>query len=155
MSEKKSDSKSSGGVRRRSREMTLQLLFQREYASDGHVSGLVASPDTALKRFIQDFEVEKEVAEYGSQLFLGVSARIKDLDAVIQASSVHWKIPRMGLVDLTVMRIAVYEMKFADPIMQPNIAIDEAVEIAKKFGSTDSGAFVNGILDHIKRNLTA
>ena len=148
MSDKNSDSKSSGGVRRRSREMTLQLLFQREYASDGHVSGLVASPDTALKRFIQDFEVE-----YGSQLFLGVSARIKDLDAVIQASSVHWKIPRMGLVDLTVMRIAVYEMKFADPIMQPNIAIDEAVEIAKKFGSTDSGGFVNGILDHVKRQL--
>ena len=139
------------GVRRRSREMALQLLFQREFATEGHGP----TSDSALRRFVHDFEVEADVADYGGQLFLGIAARLKDIDGVIQAHSSHWKTSRMGLVDLSVMRIAVYEMKFLSPALTPNIAIDEAVEIAKKYGSTDSGAFVNGILDHVSRTISA
>lgn len=137
------------GQRRRSREMALQLLFQREFVTPGHGP----TPEAAARRFVADFTIEEDVSEYGTRLFLGVNARIKEIDSVIQAHSAHWKTSRMGLVDLSVMRIAVYEMKFVEPVLTPNIAIDEAVELAKKFGSTDSGSFVNGILDHIARKL--
>jgi len=128
--------------------MALQLLFQTEFVPGGFHA--LAAPDM-LRRFHTDFGVEREVAEYGGQLFLGVASHMSEIDGLIQAHSAHWKISRMGLVDLSVMRIAVFEMKFLPTPLGPRIAIDEAVEIAKKYGSTDSGAFVNGILDHIAR----
>jgi transcription antitermination protein NusB len=143
-----SSSSNPSGLRRRSREMALQLLFQTEFAVGGFQgSGVKDMP----RKFVQDFQIEPEVAEYGSQLFYGVTARLGEIDSVIQSSSAHWKVSRMGLVDLMVMRIAVFEMKYMDTGLTPNIAIDEAIEIAKKYGSTDSGAFVNGILDQVAR----
>ena len=104
-----------------------------------------------FKRFAADFEIDSETAEYGSQLFMGVASRLKEIDGMIQAHSAHWKTSRMGLVDLSVMRVCVFEMKFMEPPITPNIAINEAVEIAKTYGSTESSAFVNGILDHVAR----
>jgi N utilization substance protein B len=139
-----------GGLRRRSREMALQLLFQTEFFPGGFQP---SSARDMLRRFVDDFTVERDVAEYGSTLFLGIAEKMTEIDGVIQSHSAHWKVSRMGLVDLSVMRIATFEMKFMDPAMQPKIAINEAVEVAKKYGSTDSGAFVNGILDHISRGL--
>jgi N utilization substance protein B len=148
-----SSSGSSGGYgpRRRSREMALQLLFQLEFAPQGALEITPASQ--LLKRFVDDFGVEKDIADYGSQLFLGIVSQLKEIDSMIQAHSAHWKISRMGLVDVSVMRIAIYEMKFLEPALPPNVAINEAVEIAKKFGSTESGSFVNGILDHVARSI--
>jgi transcription antitermination protein NusB len=144
-----SSSSNPQGLRRRSREMALQLLFQTEFAVGGFQgAGVKDMP----RKFVQDFQIEPAVADYGSQLFYGVTARLTEIDNVIQASSSHWKVSRMGLVDLMVMRIAVFEMKFMDGGLTPNIAIDEAVDIAKKYGSTDSGAFVNGILDQVSRS---
>jgi N utilization substance protein B len=134
--------------------MALQLLFQSEIvgglAADGG-AGRIAQG--MLKRFEEDFKVESNVSEYGGTLFLGVAAKLKEIDNLIQEHSAHWKINRMGTVDLAVMRIATYEMKFANPPIAPNIAINEAVEIAKKFGSTDSGSFVNGILDQVAKTI--
>ncbi len=135
-------------LRRRSREMALQLLFQSEFTAGGFDG---AGASEVLKRFSSDFSFEKDVLDYGSQLFLGVAQTMKDIDGLIQGSSSHWKTSRMGLVDLSVMRIAVYEMKFMRPPIPPSVAINEAVEIAKIFGSTESGAFVNGILDQVSR----
>lgn len=128
--------------------MALQLLFQNEFAAP-----MKSAPGEMLRRFIDDFGIEGEIAEYGSALFLGVMARREEIDSVIQAHSAHWKISRMGIVDLSVMRMAVFEMKLLEPPLSPNIAINEAVEIAKMYGSTDSGSFVNGILDHVARGL--
>jgi transcription antitermination protein NusB len=143
------------GVRRRSREMAVQLLFQYQFHGQFRTQpqGQESDGKDLLKKFVTDFEIESEIADYGGTLFLGVLDQIEKIDEVIQAHSAHWKVSRMGLVDLSVMRVAVYEMKFVTPALQPNIVINEAVEIAKKFGSTESGSFVNGILDHIARNL--
>ncbi len=137
------------GVRRRSREMALQLLFQGEFLPTS------LKPEIAqefLARFIEDFSVEKDIAEYGAELFLGVAVNLSAIDALIQAHSAHWKVNRMGLVDRSVMRIAIYEMKFLAKTLTPSIVIDEAVEIAKLYGSTESSAFVNGILDQVSRS---
>lgn len=144
------------GLRRRSREMALQLLFQSEFSHGPGVrpeAGAGRTSAQMLKRFEEDFQIESEVGEYGGTLFLGVEARLTEIDALIQSHSAHWKINRMGLVDLSVMRVAIFEMKFLSPPIPPSVAINEAVEIAKKFGSTDSGSFVNGILDHIAKSL--
>lgn len=141
-------SQTGSGVRRRSREMALQLLFQTEFAPGGFKAESAAEMFT---RFAADFAVESDVADYGRELFLGIASRMSAIDALIQSHSAHWKIGRMGLVDLSVMRIAVFEMKFLEPHLNPKIAIDEAVEVAKKYGSTDSGSFVNGVLDQIAK----
>jgi N utilization substance protein B len=139
------------GVRRRAREMALQLLFQTEFLQsplDGAQGAEMA------KWFTSHFEIPKDAAEYGSELFTGIASRIKEIDGIIQAHSSHWKTSRMGLVDLSVMRVAVFEMKMMNPPIPPSVAINEAVELAKQFGSTESGAFVNGILDHVAHGLT-
>ena len=148
------------GLRRRSREMALQLLFQNEFlvkgspAAPGSPQALKNSPKEVLRRFIQDFSVEADVAEYGSRLFIGTIENLSKIDVDIQKNSAHWKTTRMGIVDLSIMRVAVLEMLLMNPSIPPSVAINEAVELAKKYGSTESGAFVNGILDQVGRALT-
>jgi N utilization substance protein B len=134
------------GLRRRSRELALQFLFQNEF-------GLKTGGGSPFSRFAEHFNVEPEVLEYAAQLSEGISSQIADVDGVIQSNSSHWKLARMALVDLNVMRIAVFEMKYMRPGVPPTVAINEAVEVAKKYGSTDSGGFVNGILDNIAKGL--
>ena len=132
------------GLRRRSREIVLQLLFQSEFAPQKTAAEQFA-------HFIEDFSVEKDTLEYARVLAEGVSQHRPEIDALIQRHSAHWKLARMALVDLNVMRIAVFEICFLKPPLQPKVAMDEAIEIAKHYGSTDSGAFVNGILDQVAR----
>ncbi len=136
------------GLRRRSRELALQLLFQTEFLPGGFDP---AHARDMFRRFAKDFEVDQETSEYGGSLFMGVASRLKEIDGIIQSRSAHWKTSRMGLVDLSVMRIAVFEMKFMEPSIPPSVAINEAVEIAKTYGSTESSSFVNGILDQVAR----
>jgi N utilization substance protein B len=136
------------GLRRRSRELALQLLFQTEFLPAGFDP---AHARDMFRRFAADFEVDQETSEYGGALFMGVASRLKEIDGIIQSRSAHWKTSRMGLVDLSVMRIAVFEMKFMEPAIPPSVAINEAVEIAKTYGSTESSSFVNGILDQVAR----
>jgi len=142
---------SGGGLRRRSREMALQLLFQTEFLASGELDPKQA--DGMARRFIQHFEVPADVSEYGTDLFVGIASRMEEIDSAIQSNSSHWKTSRMGLVDLSVMRIAVFEMKMMKPAIPPSVAINEAVELAKQFGSTESGAFVNGILDNLAKGI--
>jgi N utilization substance protein B len=140
------------GLRRRSRELALQLLFQTEFLSNSGAGGFDPSHARDMfRRFAADFEVDDETADYGGQLFMGVTSRLKEIDGIIQAHSAHWKTSRMGLVDLSVMRVCVFEMKFMEPPIPPSVAINEAVEIAKTYGSTESSSFVNGILDQVAK----
>jgi N utilization substance protein B len=133
-------------LRRRSRELTLQMLFQMEF-------GLKTNQDEMIRRFAEDFGLEENVLDYAQALINGIFNNREAIDGEIQKSSAHWKVPRMALVDLNVMRIAVFEMKMMDPLVPPKVCINEAVEIAKKYGSTDSGSFVNGILDQIAKGI--
>ena len=127
-------------LKRQAREIALQILFQTEFTSR------ISSDD-----FLALFEetVPKEAIEYADLLVHGVKDRNVDLDALIQSASQHWSLSRMSLVDKNILRVATFEMKFAIDIIKPSIAINEAIELAKKYGSTDSSGFVNGILDSI------
>ncbi len=134
------------GARRRARELALQMLFQSEFAPPSATSEM-------LKRFEEEFDVPKDVVEYADVLVQGIFLHRDKIDEAIQASSSHWKIARMALVDLNVMRIALFEIKFSASPLPPKVAINEAVEIARHYGSTDSGSFVNGILDQAAKGL--
>ena len=129
-------------MRHQSRELALQILFQHEFSA-----GVSASE---LARVLGG-DIDKETVDYAKALVDGVVNHKTDIDAKISSASHRWKIDRMASVDRNVLRIAVYEMKFAPHVLEKNIVIDEAVEIAKKFGTTESGAFVNGVLDQISK----
>lgn len=131
-------------MRRQSREIALQILFQTEFAPQLSVSDLAE---------LFEESVDRETLKYSQEIVDGVHDNQDDIDASIQAASRHWKIERMAGVDRNILRMAVFEMKFAVNPIKSNIVIDEAVEIAKKFGTTDSGSFVNGVLDQIAKGL--
>lgn len=129
-------------LRRQARELALQLLFPTEF--DAPVSA-----NDMLGLFEE--KMPKEVTEYAQELIVGVGKHKEELDKKIQDVSQHWKVSRMSLVDRNILRMAVFEMLYAKEHLKPNIAINEAVEIAKKYGTTESGTFVNGVLDQIHR----
>ena len=136
------------GFRRRSREIALQALFQTEYFP--HLSGV-----QALTLYLDHFEAEDEVKEFAAELVTGVLDHRKELDQVIGANSQNWKVSRMALVDKNILRIAAFEIKYLPTQVPFKVAIDEAIEIAKRFGSQDSSSFINGVLDNIAKSLNA
>jgi N utilization substance protein B len=136
------------GIRRRSREIALQTLFQTEYFPQ-------LSGEQALALYLDHFEVEQDVKEYASELVIGVLDHRKELDQIIGAHSQNWKINRMAFVDKNILRVAVFEIKFRSENIPFKVSIDEAIEIAKRFGSQDSSSFINGVLDNIVKNQNA
>jgi N utilization substance protein B len=128
-------------VRRRAREIALQVLYQRELNC--------VEVEEALNLFWNNFEVLKGAIDFSERLVKGVERHREDLDRVIGHYSSHWKVDRMTHVDLTILRIATYELLYCDDIPS-RVAINEAIDIGKKYGSEDSGAFINGILDKVK-----
>ena len=129
------------GDRRQARELTLKMLFQNEY---------VASENRSPEDADNSQTWEPSVREYAIEIYQGVLQHKAALDEVIAASSAHWKINRMALVDLNILRVGAYELTHCQDEIPAAVAINEAVELAKVFGSQDSASFVNGILDQIK-----
>jgi N utilization substance protein B len=133
-------------TRRAVRELVVQFLYQFEM-SGGKL-------DEALPLF---WETQAEVGEKGrkfaEELVRGVIERRAEIDEKIARYTEHWDLPRIAAVDRNILRLAMYEMLFRDDI-PPVVSINEAVDIAKKFSTRESGAFVNGILDRLKADLT-
>lgn len=129
-------------MRRQSRELALQTLFQNEFA-----------PKVPTADFMAVFEetFDQETRDYAETLVAGVLGNKEAIDGKIQSVSRNWKVERMASVDRNILRVAVFELAFTPEPLKANIVIDEAVEIAKKFGTTESGSFVNGLLDQIAR----
>ena len=132
------------GTRRLSRELALQVLFQQEFAQQQSV-------EAGLETFRRSFDAAPEVWNYALEVLKGVESKSAEIDAMIQKCSAHWKLKRMALVDLNIMRIATFELKFAPESVPAAVVINEAIEISKKYGTVDSAAFVNGILDQIMK----
>ncbi len=127
--------------RSRCREYALQVLYQAEYR--GHRQG------DAL-RFWRHFHKGDKVPDYLVKLVEGVAAHQEELDALIRQYSEHWRLERMAAVDRNLLRLALYEL-LHQPQIPAKVVINEAVELAKRYGSEESGAFVNGILDRIRQ----
>lgn len=128
------------GKRRRSREIALQLLYQIE------VNPL--DPREALELFWKSFSPSTEVKEFTARIVEGVHQHGEEIDRLIERHSEHWKLDRMDRVDRNILRMGVFELMYCDDI-PTKVALNEAIDLGKKFGSEESGGFINGILDKI------
>ena len=132
------------GNRRRSRELAMQALYQMEMIQD--------HSKEAVELFCKHFGVTENVKPFFLRLVEGVQKVQHEIDPLIMSFSENWKINRMSRADRNIMRIAVYELLYCDDI-PPKVSINEAIDIGKKFGTEDSGPFINGILDSIRISL--
>ena len=132
------------GNRRRSRELAMQALYQMEMNQD--------HSREAVELFCKHFGVTENVKPFFLRLVEGVKKVQREIDPLIKSFSENWKISRMSRADRNIMRIAVYEILYCDDI-PPKVSINEAIDIGKKYGTEDSGPFINGILDSIRISL--
>lgn len=130
-------------MRRQSRELALQILFQTEFAPQMSLSDLAT---------VFDKNFEEATLKYTYDIVRAVQANKEKIDTKIQEASRHWKIDRMASVDRNIIRIAVCEIFFTPELIEPKIAMNEAIEIAKQYGTQEAASFVNGIIDQVIRN---
>ena len=138
--------------RRQAREAALQTLFQLELNPPSEVASEEACQMWALDAAVEEMPVEtKRDYSYAASLVRGTREHLVAIDEEIAASTHDWKLDRMTGVDRNIVRIALYEMKYGAEKVDVGIAINEAVELAKKFGTDDSSRYVNGILGGLAR----
>jgi N utilization substance protein B len=124
-----------------SREIALQLLYELDATG--------ALEDQRIKSHSESRRAAPQTRDYARRLIEGVRENIREIDSHIEEFAENWSLVRMPVVDRTILRIATYELMFLDDI-PPKVAINEAVDLAKRFGGADSGSFVNAILDKIR-----
>ena len=132
------------GYRRDGRECALQMLYGRDIGE--------ISDDEILRAWRAMDEFTPQVLEFAEQLFTGVSARLDELDRLIQSHAQNWRLGRMAAIDRNVLRLAAYEL-LTDEKSPDSAIINEAIELARKFSTQDSTQFVNGILDSIRKSM--
>ncbi|NKB24183.1 MAG: transcription antitermination factor NusB [Kiritimatiellae bacterium] len=131
-------------TRHEAREWAFQFLFQRDFNTE--------PLEISLPEFWDQKKAQTDSKTFAEEMIWGVEAHISELDEKIQEYAQHWDIKRMGAVDRSVMRIALYEMYHRSDI-PPVVSINEAVEIAKVYSGHESGKFVNGILDRALKDI--
>ncbi|MCX5875500.1 MAG: transcription antitermination factor NusB [Deltaproteobacteria bacterium] len=132
------------GNRRKARELALNALFQGEMTATSAVEN--------FPLLCENFEINKKAIPYGRELVYGITDKRDALDAKIEESAVNWRVSRMSVLDRNIIRLAAYEMMFKEDV-PPRVAIDEAIELAKRYCAEDSPGFINGILDAILKNI--
>jgi transcription antitermination protein NusB len=143
------------GARRKARECALQVLYALDVTGAlAATAAREAEVERALASYWRGFEEERDAAIVGfcETIVRGVGAHLDGLDQVIQEASRNWRLDRMARVDRNILRLATWELRHA-PETPAKVVINEAIEVAKRFGSAESPAFVNGILDRISQEL--
>ena len=136
-------------IRRVGREMVLQSLFQMDFTQ--------ADPEESLKIAleVQRDEEKSEEAEkafgYAEKVLKGVSENLSEIDGLIGKYAINWEVKRMPGIDRNILRMAIYEMRFAKEKLPVTVAVNEAVELAKTFGTEKSSRFINGVLGKLMR----
>jgi transcription antitermination protein NusB len=128
--------------RSRAREVALQLLFQRDHNPNVSRAAATEFAHARLKN--------SQLEPFCLGLYDGVVAHADDIDRRLGAAAENWRLPRMAAVDRNVLRLGAYELLFA-PDTPAGVAIDEAIELARRYGSKDSPGFVNGVLDRLRQ----
>lgn len=132
------------GHRHKARVLALQVLYQLDLTQDPMEESLALLCDGS--------QAPGDVRSFARALVEGVRENVTEIDRLIQASSEHWRVERMALVDRNILRLAVYELLFR-PDTPARVVIDEAIDLGKEFGAEESGAFINGVLDHVSASL--
>jgi N utilization substance protein B len=135
------------GTRRRARELALQLLYQYELTD--------AAPEE-MQAGLEEWRNSSEgVRDFADTLLRGTLEKLTEIDDELGAQTTHWRLERLAAVDRNIIRLAMYELMYLSDTPHA-VVIDEAIEIAKKYGAKDSGRFVNGVLDgFVKRRAEA
>lgn len=128
--------------RRTAREKALQALFQIDVSS--------TEPSSAIEHVLEGAPKD----DYLSNLVFGVVEHRADIDEMIKRNLEKWSIDRLATVDRNLLRIAVFELKFANEKVPENVVLDEAIEIAKRYGDDQSSKFINGVLSKVKEQLS-
>ena len=134
--------------RTRAREIALQLLYQVDIRRE-ELDSIIG--DFLENQLCDMDESDLSIKEFAATLAKGAIENIKIIDSTISSYAQNWQLERMAVIDRNIMRMACYELLYVDDI-PPKVSINEAVDLAKKYGDTESGKFVNGILDKIKKN---
>jgi len=132
------------GKRRKARELATQVLFHMEFSP--------GDPDEVFHLICENYKPSESIRAFSKRLVCGVCENKESLDELIIQSSQNWRLERMSRVDRCILRLGVFELLFMEDI-PPKVSIDEAVELGKRFGTEDSGGFVNGVLDNIFNRL--
>ncbi len=132
------------GSRRRSREHALQILYQVDVGQ--------VDLESAIELFWDEVSEDDEGVLFASRVARGVARHQRQIDEIIERFSINWKLHRMPGVDRNILRIAVYELLHC-PDIPVMVSINEAIEMGKRFSTGESGAFINGILDKISKNV--
>jgi transcription antitermination protein NusB len=133
------------GKRRKAREVALQLLYQLDVQGEGN-------PEAHLTEFWTRHPVDREVREFGEILIRGTKLHEPKIDELISQYAENWELERMAVVDRNILRQGVFEILWMEDV-PPKVAINEALEVAKKFSTQESSRFINGILDRIHKEL--
>jgi transcription antitermination protein NusB len=133
------------GVRRLGRECAVQFLYQQDLNPDKNL-------EHALKEFWKMTEPSKSAQDFAEGLIRGIADKIPEMDAKIKSLAENWDLSRLAVVDRNILRLALYEMLYCQDI-PPVVTINEAIEIAKRYSTEESGKFVNGILDRAKKDI--
>jgi N utilization substance protein B len=132
------------GTRRKSREIAIQILYQLEINE--------ADIEDAVDTYWDAYQPSRDLKEFSSHILHGVFMHHGEIDTIISKTSNHWSLRRMPAVDRSILRAAIFEILYC-PDIPLKVTIDEAIELAKKFGTEKSSAFVNGILDKVAHQL--
>ena len=130
--------------RTRARELAVQALYQLDIQGDDLIN--------QLDRFFVENEPDLEIQKLASNWSRGTWENMDICDKLIIDSTIKWQLSRLSFVDKSILRLAVYQLKFCSDI-PPKVVINEAIELAKKFSTTQSGAFVNGVLDAVLKKI--
>ncbi|MBN1354566.1 MAG: transcription antitermination factor NusB [Candidatus Omnitrophica bacterium] len=129
--------------RTKARECALKILYAVDIKKESHA--------TCGRSFWENHvNVKDEIRDFATFLVDGVSQNITDIDSVISKCATNWQIQRMAIIDRNILRLSTFELLFAKDI-PPKVSINEAIEMAKKYGDNDSSKFVNGVLDRINK----
>ena len=131
------------GKRRAARELALKFLYQTEFNSN--------SPDSELNSFCERANVSEETQDFTQTLIENIFIHKKEIDGLLKKISANWVPDRMAMIDKNILRLGICELLF-DATTPPKVVINEAVEIAKKFGTEESPDFINGILDKVYKD---
>ncbi len=129
-------------LRRKSRELCLQILFQREFNQKFDLA-------SSVNYFKVHHKSQPEVLEFAHFLAQGVIENTDKIDSTIKLNSKNWSPERMSSVDLNIIRMAIFEGLLAESPNAPKVVLNEAIEIAKKYSAQDASAFINGLLDQV------
>ena len=122
-------------------------------ANPGPTEPRQATIEETLQAFWASFDPpEPEVRKLAEPLITGVLEHLDELDHIVESSSLHWRVDRMARVNRNILRLGVYELRFR-PEVPTKVCLNEAIEVARKYGAEDSGAFINGVLDRVAHSV--